>query len=563
MATATRRTRIAAAALGATLLCGGLAPSLLAPPARAETLRLENGRVMHGTVDRGFVDEQYMRIQLFATGGVVRVRWDHLIPEDRDQWQVDLGIKESQEALELKVDGYKILFLNNDVLYGAILNPEALDAGPTAEVRVLSKGKEYTHPRGQIARAEPMRLALELVYTPRQAYEKKRDEINPNNGQSHFDLAEYSRAVGAYDESKEHYGKAKEDPDFLNTPQGKQIESKLASLEILIRNQGLLEDLRKVRVDMAVGRSSQTEFVKAARAFLTARDEMARLMEENPDKKVQAELKLVEVATQVEKERRIFFEKRMPAEVYRWLQKTAYEKAHEQRVKDIPPNLDRQARADLEMKGTFEGARQYFTRQVREDLWAYISREVGASDILDEIKKIVDKDPTKLTEADKTRATRLAKLDKALSTELQDYWKDRSKTGGFTTSYGLGTFIVVPSDLKLVRKPPASSQKKSGSGGGKKQQKQQQQQPQVVDVVKTPEQWWDEASVNDRKNWLLSLCAEKNLTLLEVARAWNEDCDACGGLGYKKVTEASTGEEGAVRCPVCNGAKVVRKVRWR
>ncbi len=558
MGTADRRARIAAAALGAALLLG---PGVLAPAARAETLRLENGRVMHGVVDRGFVDEQYLRIQLFSTGGVVKVRWDHLIPEDRDQWQVDLGIKESQEALELKVDGHKVLFLNNEVHYGTILNPEALDGGPTAEVHVLEKGKEMLYPRGQIARAEPMRLALELVYTPRQAYEKKRDEINPNNGQSHFDLAEYSRAVGAYDEAKEHYGKAKEDKDFLNTPQGKQVESKLATLEIVIRNQGLLDELRKVRVHMAAGRSTQTEFARAAREFLLARDDMARLMEENPDKKVQAELKLVELATQVEKDRRVFFEKRMPAEVYRWLQKTAYDKAHEQKVKDIPLNLDRQQRADLEMKGTYEGAKQYFTRQVREELWAYIMKTVGATDILDEIKKIVDKDPTKLTDQDRVKAKRLADADKKLSGELQGYWKDRAKTGGYTTSYGLGTFIVVPNELKLVRKPPPTTTKKSGSGGQKKQQPQQQQQ--AVDVVKTPEQWWDDASVNDRKNWLLSLCAEKAGDLLEVARAWNEDCDACGGLGYKKVTEASTGEESAVRCTTCNGAKVVRKVRWR
>jgi hypothetical protein len=563
MATATRRARIAAAALGAALLCGGLGPAVLAPAARAETLRLENGRVMHGTVDRGFVDEQYMRIQLFSTGGVVKVRWDHLIPEDRDQWQVDLGIKESQEAQELKVDGYKVLFVNNEIHYGAILHPESLDAGPSAEVHVQEKGKEYTYARDRIARAEPMRLALELVYTPRQAYEMKRDEINPNNGQSHFDLADYSRAVGAYDEAKDHYTKAKEDRDFMNTPQGKQVDSKLATLEIVIRNQGLLEELRKVRVHMAAGRSSQTEFAKAAKEFLMARDDMFRLMDENPDKKVQAELKLVDLATQVDKERRTFFEKRMPAEVYRWLQKTAYDKAHEQKVKDIPPNLNRQDRAELEMKGTFEGARQYFVRQVREDLWAYLIKAVGASEQLEEIKKIVEKDPAKLTPEDKKRAVRLATMEKGLITELQSYWKDRAKTGGYTTSYGLGTFIVVPNDLKLTRKPPPT-QKKSGGGGGKKQQQQQQQQQQqAVDVVKTPEQWWEEASVNDRKNWLLSLCAEKAVDLLEVGRAWNEDCDACGGLGYKKVTEASTGEESAVRCTVCNGAKVVRKVRWR
>jgi hypothetical protein len=551
MRNAARRAGLLALLVPAALACPGT------PSARAETLRLENGRVMQGTVDRGFVDEQYLRIQLFSTGGVVRVRWEHVIPEDRDRWQVDLGLKETQEAQELKVDGQKVRFVNNSVVLGKILNPEAMAAGPNAEVRILVKGKEQVFPRGQIASAEETRLDLGLVYTPRQAYEIKRDEISPNNGQSHFDLAEYARAVEAYEEAKEHYQKAKEDTDFARTPQGKMIESKLATLDVLIRNGALQEDLRKVRVMLDEAKSSQTDFARAAKDYLESRDSMFRLMTETTDKKVLAELRVEDLAKRVETERRAFFQKRMPTEVYKWLQKTAYEKARESKVKDIPPGTDRQMRAILEMKGTFEGARQYMTRQVKEDLWIHLLKLVGAEDQLAEFNRIMEKDATKLTQADKDRAKRLAEMQKKLLSELQDYWENRSLSGGTTTSFGRGTFIVVKSDLKLTRKQAPAGGTKSRSGNNP-----QQQQQQAADVVLTPDQWWDAASANDRKNWLLSYCAQKS-GILKIAREWDENCDGCGGLGYRKVNQASTGEEEAERCMVCNGAKVIHKVRWR
>jgi hypothetical protein len=555
MERAARRTGLAvlAAALGL-----GLAPAAT----RADVLRLENGRALHGSVDRGYVDREALRVQLFTTGGVVRVRWEHLIPEDRDAWQVALGLKDSSEALVLKVEAHKLLFTNASTMLGLVLNPEALDGPPAGEVRIQEKGKVVVMPRGQVARVEPVMLEIGLVFTPRQAYERKREELSPNTGPSHFDLAEYARQVGAYEEAKEHLLKAKEDPEFLLTGSGKLVESKLALLEILLKHRALKEELDRVNVRLIEARSSGRDFTRGAKIYLEARDVMYRLMTETTDKKVKDEFRMEDLARRVEKERREFFQRRLPPEVYRWLRQTAWEKAREQKVKDIPPGTDRQAAAILQMKGTFEGARQYFQRQVAEDLWNHLIKAVGAGEQLAEIDKIVAQNPTKLTPAEKERATRLAELDKGLRGELLDFWKNREKKGGATTSYGYGTFIVVKSDLKLTRKPPAANQgggRRGGGGGGGAAG------PPPADVVKTPDQWWEEASGQERLNWLLSYCAERAGTsgLLEIVREENVPCDGCSGLGYRKTSEASTGEETVTRCPTCNGCKVIRKIRWR
>src|SRR5258705_3961669 len=113
--------------------------------------------------------------------------------------------------------------------------------------------------------------------------------------------------------------------------------------------------------------------------------------------------------------------------------------------------MSKQDQAIAMMKGTFEGARQYFTRQATEDLVNFLVKMVGSSEKLAELQKIMEKDPTKITDADKDRARRLATLETELRNEIVNkFWKDRAKTGGYTTSYGEGTFIVVKPDLKLT-----------------------------------------------------------------------------------------------------------------
>lgn len=541
-------------AAGAALLAGLAASSA----ARADVLRLENGRSMHGTVDRGFVDEKALRIQLFSTGGTVKVRWEHLIAEDRDRWQVDLGLRESEEAKELKVDAHRLLFVTGaQVVVGKVLNPEALEGPATGDVRVLVKGRELRYPKGQIARAEPVRVDLVLVYTPRQAYEEKRDQIAPNNGPGHFDLAEYARLVGAYDEAKEHYLRAKEDEIWKDTAQGRLVESRLATLEVLLQNRSLQNDLDGVRA-LLIDARNQKDFGKAGRIYLEAREEAFRIMTEVKDPKVQKEFKIPDLAQRIEVERRKFFQNRLPVHMYATVRNLMYAKVKEQKVKDFPPGITAQEKAALTMKGTFEGARQYASRGVTEDLWNSVLKEVGAQEKLDELKALGEKDPAKLTDADRARGLRLASMEKTLKAELLDFWANRNKNSFMVTNYGYGTFVVTGSTLKLTRKPPAQGGGggNRGGGGGKAGS------ARPVDEVKTPDQWWEEANSKEKQDWLLSWYAERG-GLFEAFRTWDEPCDSCGGLGYKKISVAATGEEEAERCKVCNGAKVLRKVKWR
>jgi hypothetical protein len=526
--------------------------------AHAEVLRLDNGRTMHGTVDRGFIDEEYVKIKLFSTGGVVRVRWEHLIHEDRDQWQIDLGLKEEEDDKALQFDGHKLLFLNNDTRLGYILNPEAMEGPPSTIVRFQTQGKVEEYPRAQIARVDNVALDISQVYTPMQAYEAKFEQIQPTTGYDHHALAEYARKVGAYDKAKEHWTEAQDDDEFMATDQGRRVESNLARIDILIRNQALRAELDVVKRMLVVAKS-QRSFQRAAEMYRDARTEVFRLQTENEDEAVQKALKIPQLAKRTEVERRKFFERHLPREVYRRLRAMFYSKSREKKVKDIPPGVSRAERAKMETQGTFEGARQYSARQAKLDLWNGIFEDVGATKTLMEWQEKVEKDPTSITEEDQKELARLASMEKSLKRELAQFWEDRSKKHHTTTSYGYGTFIVDKGNsenLKTKRKPRSNrgGRNSRGNRGGSSSKKTKQ--------ATTQDEWWEQANAKERQNWLLSYFAERS-DVLEVVRWWHVDCDNCAGLGYKLINVAATGEQEAHRCTTCNGVGIIRKVKWR
>lgn len=545
-------------------LLAAAAVASLAAPASAEVLRLENGRSMHGTIDRGYLDPDFVRIQLFATGGTVKVRWEHLISEDRDRYQIDLGLKEDEEAQELKVDGHKVEFKNmgSAPRFGLVLNPEAMDAGASAMVRLQTDGKLEEYPAGQIAKISDARLDLVQVYTPIQAYEIRRDEIQPVTGRGHYDLAEYARRVGAYEAAKEHYLEAKADPDFAETALGKTVESRLARLDLLIRNSALQDQIDGLKRGLIVARA-QRNFQKAATMYLDIREEMFRMMQEHTEKELQKEFRMVELATRVEAERRAFFQKNMAPEVYRRIKELTYAKAREQKEKNIPPGISRQERAVLEAKGTYQGARQYAQRQLLQELWDSLLKDVGASRVLAELQATAEKDPSKITEEDRKRMERMVAMEKSLKQDLADFWANRNKNINTTTSFGYGSFIILKRDAAAGRKAAGAGGaggNQGGNRGGNAGNRGGTTQKAVA--ATTPEQWWDQASTKEKQDWLLSYFAKFG-GFLEVIRDWEVPCESCAGLGYKVSQVAGTGEAEATRCTVCNGADSVLKIKWR
>jgi hypothetical protein len=555
------------------LTAAGIAAGALLLPgsARAEILRLESGRIVQCSVDRTYLDADFLRVQVHSTGGVVRLAWKHLVPEDRERWQIELGLKESAEASELKVDGHKVLFVNNQELRGLVLNPEDLKGPATNIIRVQTQGRIEEYPRSQVAAVEPVRLDLAQVYTPEQAYQRRLEEIRPANGHGHFDLAEYARKIGAYARAKEHYAAAKDDGDFAQTPNGRRVESLLVKLEVVLRNLALKEQVDAVSqvLRTARGRGREFTFKRLSLMYRDARLEVGRLRKANPDADLQKEFRLPDLATRVETERRAFFQKALPVEIYNRYRSHLQAKAREAKVKDFPPSDPPQVLQQKKAQGTFESARQYAARGVVDDLWKGLMKDVGSSDEIEKHEALVAKamergtPPPVLTEEQKSRFEEMAKADKLLKQELLDFWTNRSKSFHTTTAYGYGSFIVTP------RKPLPQAGRSAPGGNAPRGGGGRNQPPRGQGATSTPaaspippDEWYDKANQGERMNWLQSYGAERN-GLFEVMRAWTEECEACTGLGYKVASVAATGEQEAQMCTTCNQCGVVKKVKWR
>jgi hypothetical protein len=94
-----------------------------------------------------------------------------------------------------------------------------------------------------------------------------------------------------------------------------------------------------------------------------------------------------------------------------------------------------------------------------------------------------------------------------IRTKILQAWCNRDKSARKTTSYGSGTFLVVA--------PPAGAAK-----------------------AEEAEEWWRDATADERKEWILSFCAE-NGGFVEVVRSSDDPC------------------------PTNHGVEVVRSVSWR
>src|SRR5262245_63567978 len=74
---------------------------LAAAPSRAEALRLRDGTLLFGEVLAH--EESGVRVRRFDNGGVVDLRWDHLIPEEAER------LREAYGYLDKENEGHRVL----------------------------------------------------------------------------------------------------------------------------------------------------------------------------------------------------------------------------------------------------------------------------------------------------------------------------------------------------------------------------------------------------------------------------------------------------------------------
>lgn len=491
--------------------CAVAVPALCAAGgvARAEVIELVGGRTVQGKVLTGQTTDEALALQLFDTGGVISIKWSHIIPARAKELRSATGFGDVEET-EYLVPGHRVLLVTNKVVEGRALNPDEKDK----PLQLKSRSSVTPYERNTIARIDETMLPGLLIYTPRELYDMRRDENPPDSPASNLDMAKFCMQIGEFDKAREHLDAAK-DPAFLDTPPGRQIAVLERQLELLMKSKGAQDLVTQIKGAMRSQRWNE------ALAQLNTLDEQYK------DEQVRKLINFTLLESQVVHGRDHWFQKVCQTQAYKVMGNLILAKARERK----PLRPDENQPRGVAAAGTLAAARQWASRDLPKALWDKLMSDL---DLKQE--------------------------------ELDAYWKDRSGKSIQTASYGSGSFIVVKKvtapkgaggaggDTPRRRPPGAPG---SGSQGGPPVKAKE-------DKPKTEEEWWDALAdrPGDRAKWLTAWFVESS-GIFEIVRTdESELCGACGGRGVN-VSNNSDGTTSSTVCTACNGAAKIRKVLYR
>ncbi len=477
---------------------------------RAELIRLKSGKVLLGKIE-GQPDQEGFLFRRADNGGLVQIRWRHLMPGDARRLKAEAGLLEDTEE-EVLVKARRIT-----VRIPGLAAPKTyigIVVGRKPGKIVLRKKGVETEIRTEMIEGTPEWVevpALE-VYTPDEFYQKELQEIQPGEDPAkHEILARALKGAGDLERAKIHFQKVLElAPDYRNRA---VVEHAIKQIDAALAHKDLVEAMKKVR-----RAKSQRDFNRA----LALAEELDKKLDQMP-----GPLKQVWLAQKEKllKDRRKYLASRVVENVYRLVRRLAQEKV--------------------------------------------VKKDVGP----DEAKEFAEKEMADLI------VTKVAALLRIQKEEVLDLWNKREEfhlAKPRSATYGDGTFILPKSKAyagtelaetlarggsrrarenelqrrikEFLRRQLQKRRNRGGRGGA-------QQAPQEI----TPEEWWKEARVNERRLWLMAYFAEFS-GMMKVKKAYAEPCPTCAGTGYISALDANTGKEIRVKCPACHGYRIRRRI---
>ena len=477
---------------------------------RAELIRLKSGKVLLGKIE-GEPDQEGFLFRRSDNGGVIHIMWRHLMAGDARRLKAKAGLLESADE-EVLVKARKIT-----VRLPGLAAPRSfigIMVGRKPGVIVLRKRGVETEIRTSLIEGTPEWVevpALE-VYTADEFYQKQLQEIQPGEDPAkHEILARILKGAGDLERAKVHFEKVLElDPSYRNKT---VVEHALKQIAAALDHKDLMDAMKRVR--QAKG---QKDFQRA----LALAEELDKKVDQMP-----GPLKQVWLAQKDKllRDRKKFLASRVVQRVYQLVRKYAMSEAGK---RDVGP----------------DEAKEFAEKEMPDLIVTRIAAQLG-----------IEKD------------------------EVLDLWNQRKElrlSSAQRAGYGDGTFIL-PKEKAFAgtslenRLAQGTSrrarenemqrrikeflrrqlQKRRGRGGGRRGPQAQQET--------TPEEWWKNASINQRRLWIIAYFAEFS-GMMKVVKAYADPCATCGGTGYITALDANTGKEIRIKCPACHGYQMRRRI---
>lgn len=501
--------------MGARVLLAAL-PLLLALAALAQEepkykkVELKDGTHVVGRIVEEECTDDILVVRQVRGDAKATIPWDQVKEQQAHELRVEYGfeVKEAAQGA-LTMQGSEIRNTAGVSFKGLWVNEKTARADGVYVLKT-SEG-ERRIPAGDVKTGpDPVELSQLDVYTPKELYERKVNDLNANRkgenqsltAEDHYQLAEFAILIDALEEAKFHYEKAIEldDPKYTR----EKLERRLTQVEHLLKQSGARDALKEIQRALFDRR-----FDKAA-TFIAA------------------------------------FKEKYGSD----------------------PTLAR-AVADFEEKSKTERAEYYVgivPGRLRDALKDMLERKVKELKVtLADAQEYAAGEPTAEGSASRMAVDQVAKDLGLTSEDVLRFWGERRKVNVYKGFYRDGTFLVlenVEDALAKAPKPP-----KPGQG-------QQAIKLPAPAKQMTADDWWkykiSAKKYGDLRDWLYAYWADKSGKggkggMCDLIAPKDEQCTTCFGKGY--TTKMINTPQGAVpfynRCQTCYMAKFQRVVRFR
>lgn len=483
------------------IMCAVLA--FAAAPLSGQVVQLKSGDTLVGVVEDAHEDGLVVR--RLDNGGTLDLRWDQLSQESAGTIRTRFGLVTEDEG-EMLVRAERIRFElaggGSDEVVGMVV------ATDPSTITMLRRGMQFPIPRQQIRGRTTVEVPALDVYTRDGLYDRLLSEHDPgDDADKHILLADALTQVRDYERAAQHLQQAVE---LGGGRQQNTLDGRIQRLVLFQSAADERELLDRIRAELA-----RKDFAKGS--------ELVQEFEDTyPSGKLRTEF--VSTRKRFEKAR----QRHLTTKLVDTWHKTAYALARAQAIDD---------------EVSYDAAREYAENQMGQDIRA-----------------------------------RAVKVLRVGTDEVEELWAGRLELRGVARterySYGEGSWLLgagailrgtehakrvgegksnesreldrIASRVQRARERTQRAQRASGGGQTERD---------------TPQDWWEDASTEQRLVWLRAYYAE-NSGDLEVQSAHVNKCVTCGGEGT--LTQyATSGEAEKVECPTCRATRYKRYIRAR
>ncbi|MBL8749778.1 MAG: hypothetical protein JNK78_11505 [Planctomycetes bacterium] len=472
----------------------------------AQFLQLADGKLLLGSIE-GTPDGEGLRVKRLDNGGVLDLRWDHLSPASA------LAVKKTYDLAgdthdEVMVRADEVEFLVNgtpQTIIGRVVDQSG------DQILVQTKADTIRVPKGELRGRRTIDVPATQIYTKDAFYLMRKAEVQPgDSADKHILLAEELIKVRDYDHASEHLQTAKDLGNSRNAPHLDGMIQKLQRYKEAAKERELLDQIQAAR-----SRGRQNDFEKG-------RTLMAQFEKDFPQSKLRADFETEKKRFEGARER--FYTEQIADNFRRTIRIVADKKA-------------------ADAATTLQSAREYAESKMTDDIVA-----------------------------------RLATQYRIEPAEVKSLWEGRERFAIGKRSehfaYGLGSWILGEAALikgthvgkageKEKKEPVDENTARDIQRVARifreqmdKRASAQQGANKGADHKLTEEEWWRQASREEKVGWLRAYYAEFG-GQLKISFANVSPCVSCFGEG---TTPEVTGDGKMVRteCFLCQGTKWLR-----